>query len=116
MTFHRLASEAMKEPSADVTAVIVNWNSGAWTRTCLAHLAAQTVPIAKIIVVDNGSTDGSLGWLRNWPGIKLIPLGENVGFAAANNVAIAECHSELVLLVNPDVELAPDYVERILPA
>jgi GT2 family glycosyltransferase len=106
----------MSKPSAEVTAVVVNWNSGTWTRTCLAHLEAQTVPVGRIILVDNGSTDGSVEWLRATPGIELIPLGENVGFAAANNVGIARCRSEFVLLVNPDVELASDYVERLLPA
>jgi GT2 family glycosyltransferase len=106
----------MSKPSAKVSAVVVNWNSGTWTRTCLAHLEAQTVPFGRIIVVDNGSTDGSVEWLRAWPGIELIPLGENVGFAVANNVGIAQCRSEFVLLVNPDVELASEYVERILPA
>jgi GT2 family glycosyltransferase len=106
----------MSEPSAEVSAVIVNWNSGEWTRTCLVHLEAQTVPVGRIIVVDNGSTDGSLDWLRSEPGIDLIPLRENVGFAAANNIGIARCRGKFVLLVNPDVELAPNYFERILPA
>lgn len=106
----------MSDASVEVAAVVVNWNSGTWTRTCLAHLEAQTVPLGRIIVVDNGSTDGSLDWLRTRPGVELIPLGKNVGFAAANNIGIAQCGSQFVLLVNPDVELASDYVERILPA
>jgi GT2 family glycosyltransferase len=106
----------MGNPQGDVTAVVVNWNSGEWTRTCLGHLQAQTVPIARIIVVDNGSTDGSLEWLGASSAIELIPLGKNVGFAAANNVGIAQCRSDFVLLVNPDVELAPDYLARVLEA
>jgi GT2 family glycosyltransferase len=94
----------------------VNWNSEAWTRTCLAHLQAQTMPLATTIVVDNGSTDGSLEWLRERQDVDLIELGRNLGFAAANNVGIARASSEFVLLVNPDVELAPEYVERALRA
>lgn len=106
----------MSKPVGDVSAVVVNWNSDEWTRRCLAHLQAQTMPLAEIIVVDNGSSDGSLEWLRERQDVEVIALGKNVGFAAANNVGIARCRSEFVLLVNPDVELAADYLERVLPA
>jgi GT2 family glycosyltransferase len=106
----------MTTASNEIAAVIVNWNSGSWTRTCLAHLRAQTIPVGTIIVVDNGSTDGSADWLRAEPGIELIALEANVGFAAANNLGISRCESEFVLVVNPDVELAPEYLQRTLPA
>lgn len=62
-------------------------------------------------MVDNGSTDGSLDWLRRQPGLKLIANEVNTGFAAANNQGIRATTAEFVLLLNVDVELAPDYVE-----
>jgi GT2 family glycosyltransferase len=64
-----------------------------------------------VVVVDNGSTDGSLAWLRRQPDLKLITNEVNTGFAAANNQGIRATTGEIVMLLNTDVELAPDYLE-----
>jgi GT2 family glycosyltransferase len=77
----------------------------------MASLRAQTLAPDEVIVVDNGSTDGTLDWLQAQTGITLLSNPTNLGFAAANNQGISHCSGELVILLNYDVELAPDYLE-----
>jgi GT2 family glycosyltransferase len=91
--------------------VVPNWNGRRWLPGLFASLDAQTRAPDEVVVVDNGSTDGSLEWLaeRN---VRTIALGENTGFAVAVNRGIAAVGAEAVALVNTDVELAPDWLER----
>ncbi|MHC3467680.1 glycosyltransferase family 2 protein [Streptomyces sp. 7R007] len=96
--------------AADV--VIVNWNTGDHLRACLHSIAAadrSLLRVARVVVVDNASTDGSLGGL----GADGIPLDvvrndRNRGFAAACNQGAALGDSDFVLFLNPDTELYPD--------
>ncbi|MFL5886598.1 MAG: glycosyltransferase family 2 protein, partial [Thermoleophilaceae bacterium] len=98
-------------------AVIPNWNGRAWLPRCLASLAAQTRPFAEVVVVDNGSTDGSLDYLAaEQPDVRVIALGENTGFARAANRGIEAVQADAVALINTDVELEPDWHERMLAA
>src|SRR5207302_10072520 len=72
-----------------VAAVVVSWNSLALLPVCLASLRDQTVALAEVVVVDNGSADGSVDWLRAQEDVTLVANGENRGFAVANNQGIA---------------------------
>lgn len=94
--------------------VVPNWNGRRWLDGLLASLEAQTRPAAEVIVVDNGSTDGSLEWLAARDGVRAIALGRNTGFAFAVNrgVEAAAPDAEAIALVNTDVVLAPDWLER----
>jgi GT2 family glycosyltransferase len=106
---------APPEGSPRVAAVLVSWNSLRLLDACLASLGRQTVGAIHVVVVDNASTDGSLQRLRDEAGLSLIENDSNRGFAAANNQGLAEVvDAEFVLLVNADVQLEPDYVERCL--
>jgi GT2 family glycosyltransferase len=97
--------------------VIPNWNGAHWLPGCLESLAGQTLQPAEIIVVDNGSTDGSLELLRErYPSVQVIELGRNTGFAFAANRGIEAATSDHVALVNTDVELEPDWLERMARA
>jgi len=99
-----------------VAVVVPSWNGRRWLPGLLASLAAQTRPPDAVVVVDNGSTDGSVAWLRTAPGVsQLVELAENTGFAVAANRGLAACpDADVVALVNTDVELAPDWVERVV--
>jgi GT2 family glycosyltransferase len=86
-----------------VTVVIVNWNGGIYIRECLNSLEKQTVPEYSIILVDNGSTDGSLELVReSFTKVQVISLGKNLGFSGGNNVALNEISTEYVALLNND--------------
>lgn len=100
-----------------VTVVIPNWNGRRWLPQCLEALAAQTRPPDEVVIVDNGSTDGSIG-LATATGarVRVIELGRNTGFAFAANRGVDAVHSEAVALINTDVILAPDWVERTTAA
>lgn len=84
--------------------IIVNYNGGALLAECLSALARQTVPAARVLVVDNGSNDGSVAACRTaFPKVEYIELGYNAGFARANNVAVERADDcEWVALLNPD--------------
>ena len=85
-----------------VTVIIVNWNGGTFLDECLTRLTQQSLQPARILVMDNGSTDDSAHRAALVPGVTVRMLGANLGFAAANNRALRECDTELVALLNPD--------------
>jgi GT2 family glycosyltransferase len=88
-----------------VSAVVVNWNRHKLLRKCLESLLAQEGVELEVIVVDNGSTDGSPECVEaDFPGIRLIRNRENRGFCAANNQGIAAARGEFVVLLNNDAE------------
>jgi N-acetylglucosaminyl-diphospho-decaprenol L-rhamnosyltransferase len=100
-----------------VAVIIVNYNSGALLQICLDGLASQTFRCFDVIVVDNGSTDGSVDSLeRVAANVRIIQAGENLGFARANNLAAGETNAEWLALLNPDALPAPDWLERLLEA
>ena len=97
--------------------MIPNWNGLRWLPECLGALAAQTRPADEVIVVDNGSHDGSLGYLRDeHPDVRVLAQGRNTGFAYAANRGIEAASGELVALLNTDVVLSPEWLERVAAA
>ena len=99
------------------TVIIVNWNSGELLAECLRRLKAQTHQPARILVVDNASTDSSLinaGKLAE--NVTVLQMNTNLGFAAGSNLALAECGTEFVALLNPDAFPEPDWLEHLLAA
>lgn len=95
-----------------ISAVVVTWNSLDLIGACLDSIHRQTLAPAQVIVVDNGSVDGTAEWLRTRPDVEVIANPKNRGFAAANNQALERCSGDAVLLLNADVVLEPDYIER----
>ncbi len=98
--------------------VIVNWNRKDLLRACLNSLAAQTFSDFEVVVVDNGSDDGSSVLVReiasSFPRpIRLLENRENLGFCAANNQGFAVSQSEYVALLNNDAEADPGWLEAL---
>ncbi len=105
----------MKTPVISV--VVVNWNRRDLLRACLDSLAAQTFTDFEIIVVDNGSNDGSVEMVKNFSRpIGLIENTENRGFCAGNNQGFAVSQSEFVALLNNDAEAEPGWLQAMLDA
>jgi GT2 family glycosyltransferase len=97
-----------------VSVVIPNWNGMRWLGPCLDALNAQDPPAAEVIVIDNGSSDGSVAYLRDaHPQVRLLELGVNTGFAHAANRGVELACGDFVALVNTDVVLAPDWIARM---
>jgi GT2 family glycosyltransferase len=102
-------------PAPTVTAVIPHWNRRDLLAALLENLAAQRRPFDEIIVVDNGSTDGSAELARA-RGARVIQLERNEGFAAAVNRGIEASHSDWIGVLNNDVSLDPEWLEVLLDA
>lgn len=86
--------------------IIVNWNAGAQLRECVDLVIQHGhLLVSKIIVVDNGSTDGSENAVEGLPNVILIRAGENLGFGSACNIGAAYANSEFLLFLNPDTRL-----------
>jgi len=99
------------------TAVIVNFNGGMLLADSVKSVLASTEPV-KIVVSDNGSTDGSIEHLRRvlgWrPQLVVMENGENLGFAKGNNVALPMTEGEHILFLNPDCVIEPDTIAKML--
>jgi GT2 family glycosyltransferase len=96
-----------------VSIVIPNWNGRALLVRLLERLAAQTRPPEEVLVVDNGSTDGSAEAARAL-GATVIEMGTNAGFARAVNRGVTESAGAWIGVVNNDVEPRQDWLERLL--
>jgi len=102
-----------------VSFVIPLFNNLALTRACVASLQA-TLPRGlahEIILVDDGSTDGTREWLATLaPPFRVVLNERNLGYAAANNRAVAIAHGKFLALLNNDLVLLPRWLERMLGA
>jgi N-acetylglucosaminyl-diphospho-decaprenol L-rhamnosyltransferase len=102
--------------SATLAIVIVSFNVAGDLDACLRAIPEAVGDVStNVIVVDNGSTDGTIALVRErWPAVRLVESGTNVGFARANNIGIARTASELVLLLNPDTVPPPRSIARLV--
>jgi N-acetylglucosaminyl-diphospho-decaprenol L-rhamnosyltransferase len=86
--------------------VIVNWNAGDQLRRCVASvLRYDAAEVARIVVVDNGSIDGSVAGLPDDPRLELVQPGANLGFGRACNLGAARGRARFILFLNPDTML-----------
>ena len=101
--------------STQIDVVIVNYNTRTELMACLASLLDDRPrSLARVFVVDNASSDGSADAVhRDRPSVELIELSQNVGFAAANNVALRQATAPLVLLLNSDTIVTPQAIDRL---
>jgi len=101
----------------NVTVVIPNYNGEKLLPTCLGSLEKQTYGSFETIVVDNGSTDGSVNLCaQRYPQVSLVRVGENRGFAHAANEGVRRARSELVALLNNDTETDPHWLAELVGA
>jgi len=96
-----------------LTIVVLNMNGLENLKTLFRSLTKQTYKGFKVLVSDNGSTDGSLEWLRKNK-IKFISNGKNLGFSGGNNVALKKVKTKYVGVFNDDIKLEPNAIELML--
>ena len=98
----------------EVTIVIPNYNGKKLLKNCLDTLEAQTEKAFQVLVVDNGSTDGSTELTSGKLDLEYIRLKENLGFCGAVNLGIEKTTTPYVILLNNDTEADPDFVKELL--
>lgn len=96
-----------------ISVIIPTWNQAPLVAAVLANLRQQTIAPTEVLVVDNGSNDDTTEVAQRG-GARVISLGENRGFAAAVNAGILESQSQWLLILNNDVDLNPDWLEKTL--
>jgi len=98
-----------------VSVQIVTWNSARYIGDCLDALQRQTMTDFSVLVIDNGSRDGTVGLVRSeYPTAAVLENFKNVGFARGNNQGIKMAKGEYVLVLNPDVVVTSTFLERIV--
>lgn len=98
-----------------VTVVIPNYNGIKYMKTCLDSLLNQKYKDFQVIVVDNGSTDGSREFVQTqYPQIQLITFAENEGFCCAVNAGIRASKTPYVILLNNDTESSPEFIQELV--
>jgi GT2 family glycosyltransferase len=114
----RLTPDSLPDASA-ASIVIPNWNGRDLMEKYLPSVVAAMAhnPKNEVIVVDNGSTDGSADYLRrNFPGVRLLALEENLGFGGGSNAGFRAASNDIVVLLNSDMRVAPDFLPPLLEA
>jgi hypothetical protein len=99
----------------EISAIVLNYNGRRWLARCLDALAAQQgAPAFETIVVDNASTDGSAELVRDrYPGVRLIEIGSNRGFAGGNNAGARAAGGRWLAFLNNDTVAASDWLQRL---
>ena len=103
----------MSPPPPDITVAIVNWNRRDYLRACLESLSRQRGADFEVIVVDNGSSDGSVEMMRAEFDVRLIANITNQGFCAANNQAFAAARGQFIAILNNDTEADPGFLAAL---
>lgn len=101
----------------DITVIIPNYNGMLFLKACLDALKGQNFKEFETLIIDNGSTDGSVEFIEAfYPEMRLVKREENYGFCNAVNEGIRLAKTPYVLLLNNDTEVEPDFVEELLKA
>lgn len=107
----------MRKAEPKIQVIIPNWNGWKMLQHCLQSLENQSFQDFSIIVVDNGSTDETVESLKtHYPHVDLISYEENTGFSVAVNAGIRKSSADLLVLLNNDMEIAPDCLEKLYGA
>lgn len=98
-----------------ISVVILNFNGRKYMGPCLDSLSTQTYRDFEVIVVDNGSSDGSMDYMKaNYPWVKMVRNERNLGFAAGTNVGIKHAQGDYILTLNNDTRADKNFIEHIV--
>ncbi len=100
-----------------ISVIIVNWNGKHLLDDCLRSILAQTYRNYEIIVVDNGSHDGSVEYIAAaYPSVVIVPLTENRGFTGGNIAGLQQAKGRYIVLLNNDALLCQDWIVQMVTA
>ena len=104
-------------PDLEASVVVVTWNGRARLGKSLPAVVGQRGVRHEVILVDNGSTDGTAAWVRvEYPSVRLVELSQNTGFAAGNNRGFEAARAPLIATINNDAIPDPDWLASLVSA
>jgi GT2 family glycosyltransferase len=103
---------------ARISVIVLNWNGMKWLQICLSSILGQDAgEDFEVLLVDNGSTDGSVRYAeKNFPSAKIVELGRNYGFAEGNNKALNYAQGAYLVLVNTDTRAEAGWLKNLVNA
>jgi GT2 family glycosyltransferase len=108
------ADNAPTPAAATVSLIVVNFDGRHHLEQCLPALASQTRRAEQMIVVDNGSSDGSVDFVRSrYPEVEIVELTDNLGFTGGNLAGYGAAAGDYIVLLNNDTKPEPDWLERL---
>lgn len=113
----RLGTDPFRATTPLVSVIIPNWNGIHHLPGCLDALRAQTFSHTEIVLIDNGSTDGSQAFVsEHYPEVHLLALERNLGLTGGNNLGFDAAGGEILISLNNDTEAHPRFVEALVTA
>jgi GT2 family glycosyltransferase len=104
-----------RENNSKLSIIVVNWNGERFLKGCLGALSGQSYGNREIILVDNGSSDNSVRFVReNFPEVKVIALGENTGFTGGTAAGLEVAQGTYIALVNNDARPDEGWLENLI--
>jgi GT2 family glycosyltransferase len=115
---HNLPKTGSQDTGLPLASVIIpNWNGAHHLPVCLDAMRAQTYPHMEVILVDNGSTDGSQALLKNqYPEVQLLALARNLGLTGGSNAGFRAAQGEVLISLNNDTEADSRFVAALVTA
>ena len=104
-------------PWPRVSVLVLNHNGREHLDACFHSLSSLDYPANRLelMLVDNGSSDGSVAWMQaNFPAVRIVETGRNLGFAGGNNVGARVAQGEIVIFLNNDMRAAPDWLAELV--
>jgi len=101
--------------SPTVSLIVLNWNGQEYLEACMTSLLDLDYPDPEIVMVDNGSTDNSVSYVSDqFPSVRIIETGRNLGYAGGMNVGISRTNSDIVVLLNNDIIVEKDWLTELV--
>jgi GT2 family glycosyltransferase len=98
-----------------VSVIVLTWNGREWLDGCLGSLLALDPPASEVIVVDNGSSDGTVAYVRQaYPGVTVLPIDRNLGFAGGNNAGARAATGRYLAFLNNDTRVTPGWLGALV--
>ena len=105
----------MTDTEPTTTIIVLNWNGKAHLKDCFQAIAGQTYRRIHPLMVDNGSSDDSVAYVReHFPDVEIVINDDNLGFGGGNNVGIAHARTPYVMILNNDTRMDPDCVGELV--
>jgi GT2 family glycosyltransferase len=114
IAYHLTMVSKFTRQNINISIIIPNWNGIKYLPRCLEAIEEQTFRDFEVIVVDNGSADGSVPYIKNnYPDVTVVELGENHGFAQAANIGARKAGGRWLALLNNDAFPAQDWLQNL---